>query len=336
MSEIHRYLDLHYIPKVKISETAPLHMVDKMNPLRLIYIITIPLFFINASLWGKEQIQIDRYLFIFPESEKTLTQELIHSLKPGLSRVHRFFNRQNKEIITIYITKSQSQFQQFIKNQVPKWSQAVAFPLQKLIVLKLNTPQAIQQAPKTLLHELSHIHLYEATNMRNVPVWFNEGLAEYLGYERLELSDKIILANAISAKRIIALDDLETLLGFDYSKAKLAYIEARSAIDFFVSQYGELQLEQLVSTLRYVSFEIAFKTVTSKEFIDFEVDWYENIYEKYRFLIILNFENFLWIIMLILLGLAVFIKKRYKRKKMVEWDKEDILEPNTTHQDIAP
>ena len=297
----------------------------KEMKIKSIFFILILLFTIATAKENNVQISFGRYVLICSVEDAEFANKIMENAKPGIERIERFFQHSGQDIITIYLTKSTQKFNGFIRNSLPEWSQAVAIPSQKLIVLKFDTARSINNSPNIMLHELVLINLYVTAGAKNVPVWLHEGLAEYLSHDEIELSEKIIVANAIAAKQIIALSDLQTLLDFSATKARLAYLEARLAVDFYVISYGEAKLKELVKKLKHTNFETAFYNVTRKEFIDFEVNWYEEIYEKYRFLIILNFENLLWIFMIALFFIALYVKKRMKIKKYKQWKQEEEL-----------
>ena len=185
----------------------------------------------------------------------------------------------------------------------------------------------VVNSPRVLLHEIVHLFFAEKIPGRRVPVWLNEGVADYLSGERIELRQKVILSEALLNKKLLELNSLDTLLDFHRSKAGLAYTQALSAVEFFVLTFGEAKLRDLIFILNTErSFNIAFTKVTGIEFIDFEVSWFEYVDDNYRWLIVLNFDNLLWITMGVLAVLAIVAIRYRNRKKLKSWEQQELIE----------
>jgi len=153
----------------------------------------------------------------------------------------------------------------------------------------------------------------------------NEGLAQYFSEKEISLNDKVSLANALAAKKIMQLDALDSLFLFYPQKARLAYIQSLSAVHFFLQEHDLGKLQQLIRNLgKHRSVNDAFKATLGYDFIDFELYWYEDLNAKYRWLIWMNFDNLLWI-MIVLLAILAIIAVRYRnRKKMTKWGEEEL------------
>lgn len=270
------------------------------------------------------QSESGKYDFVFDASDSILVHKLIEQMNPALKRLEDFFGRGSGSVITIFITQSQAEYHRRTQNALPEWSQAAAFPGQRFIVLRLASAEEIATAPKTLTHELVHIQIGEKVPPGRMPVWLNEGLAQYLSGKDLSLNDKVLLANALALKRVPHLSAIDSLLSFGPQKARLAYIQALSAVQYFVNANSRKQLSELVIALAlHHSINDAFMSVIGIDFIDFEIGWYEDIQEKYRFLVVLNLDNLLWLSMGLLALAAIFAVRRRNRKKMQTWENDE-------------
>ena len=262
-----------------------------------------------------------KYDFVFDSADSLLVHKLIQKMKPSLERLENFFGRETGSVITIFLTPSRAEYRKRTHGALPEWSQAAAFTRQRFIVLRIASAEEIASAPQTLTHELVHIQIAEKTPPGRMPVWLNEGLAQYLSGKRLNLNDKVLLANALALKKIPPLAALDSLLSFGPQKARLAYIQALSAVHYFVKVNGRKQLRALVSSLAlHHSINDAFKDVCGFDFIDFEINWYGDLKENYRFLVILNLDNIIWLSMGLLALLAIFVVRRRNRKKVKDWE----------------
>ena len=267
------------------------------------------------------------YEFIYPKPDSILVDKLFETIRIPLQHIEWFFGNPPGSRLTIYVTKSDGDFRKYSRYAVPEWSQAVAFPNQRLIVLRLSSAEEIKESPRILLHELVHIILAERIPDWRVPRWLNEGLAQYLSGERLDLQKKIALSNGLSAKKIVPLSAIDSVLSFSAPMARLAYLEALSAVEYFVNRHGEQTFSRLVRNYaNNHSLNRAFKQTVGYDFIDFELDWFEDLHKKYRWLVVLNLDNLLWITMGLLAILAIIVIRYRNRKKINSWDEEeDIL-----------
>lgn len=280
---------------------------------------------LKSSAAEKSLIQIDNYAVIFRPADSILVADLFSRMQKPLERIEDFFRRKPGSVITIVITRSGEEYLRHIPAATPQWSQAIARPEERLIVLKLSDAHEIKNAPFILAHELVHIYLGEYFLQKRLPAWLNEGLAEYLSDSGIALEQKVLLANALSARKIVELNALDSLLTFPQAKAHLAYAEALSAVEFFTAKHGSdrlLELIQNITALRSVN--MAFKSTVGYDFIDFEILWYEDLTKKYRWLIILNLDNLLWVLMGLLAVAAILVVKSRNRKKLKTWEENEL------------
>jgi len=284
--------------------------------------------FIVTAVWTHRGLAMVRrdygnYEFVFEKDDSLLTERLYKKIQRPLQNIERFFGGAPGSRITIFITKSRYEYDKYTRRAVPEWSQAVAFTGQGLIVLRLSTAEDIKSSPQVLLHELTHMFIAARYPQRRIPRWLNEGLAQYLSGQRLSVQQKVALANAIAAKKIIALSAIDSVLGYSAPRANLAYAQSLAAVDFIVRSYGWEKLRVLLDNVaRYHSINDAFVQTLGFDFIDFELAWYKDLYARYRWLIILNIDNLLWIFMGMLALLAIWVIRRRNRKKIRSWEEE--------------
>jgi hypothetical protein len=100
----------------------------------------------------------------------------------------------------------------------------------------------------TATHEMTHILVARAANSSgNVPLWLNEGLAEYGNLDQT-VSYERFLEWAAGTDRLILLKNLRSFPG-DPNLTLVAYGQGRSAVKFMVDEYGEAKMAQLLATL---------------------------------------------------------------------------------------
>ncbi|HUP83466.1 MAG TPA: peptidase MA family metallohydrolase [Candidatus Limnocylindria bacterium] len=127
-------------------------------------------------------------------------------------------------------------------------------------------------------HELTHLVFDEATHnpYHDPPTWLNEGTAVYLsvGYSDYYRS---FVDGAVATDSLIPLDGLTGIFppGDDFY---LAYGEAVSAVDFFVSTYTEQKLWDLLRSYQQgMTDDAAFTAAIGRDAAAFNAAWFESL-----------------------------------------------------------
>lgn len=275
---------------------------------------------------AEDQLQIDHMTLSFRSDtqDKKFIDYIKKDLTQRLNLLKSFYGSLPAENYKIYLLKNKKRFDTFSKNDLPEWSRAIAYVKENTIILKINSAEDILESSKTLVHELSHLLLYKHFNKRQIPVWLNEGLAEYMAGKELSVSEKTIIANALWANTLIPLSRIDSLLSFDAAKARLSYLESLAAVKFFIRKYGLKSLYRLLENIdKTAEVNQAFLNTVGYDFIDFELEWYKELDDKYLWMVILNLDSLLWASITIL-AIIVFISIKIRNKKKIEkldlWD----------------
>ncbi len=276
------------------------------------------IFSIELNAAQKQTKKYINYHFIYDASDSVYINKLMSKMKNRLSSIENFFNYKPKSVISIIITRSDTEYDLYRGNKIPEWSQAIALTRERIIILKIESADDIIRSPEILLHEIVHIFFEDRVLHQRIPVWLHEGIAQYLSGYELTINDRIHLANALVSNKIISLTAMDTLFSFNHVRARLAYIEALTAIQFIVKKHGVETLKLLIQNFNNnISINEAFKNSLGYDFIDFEIYWYEDLQSHNRWLIILNFENILWfsIILLAIFAIIAIKIRNYKLEK---------------------
>lgn len=272
--------------------------------------------------------QFGALIFYYDQPDSLLVKELIRKINRPWQRVEGLFHEALDLPVSVRLTKSDAEFNQFLRNQVPEWSQAVALPRQRMVVLKLADAEQIKKSPQILIHELMHILLSDFLQGRYLPVWLNEGMADYFSEGGLSFEKKIVLAEAMVQKKIMDLMSIDSLLKMKAPQARLAYVESQSAVEFIVKQYGDQRLIQLLKNIKQQkNFREAFHLTFGFDLLDFEIQWNEFIKQKYRWLVLLKFEEWIFALSGLLFLIAVvmvYFRNKKKLKTLTEEDQEDL------------
>ncbi|HES59343.1 MAG TPA: hypothetical protein ENO18_02840, partial [Caldithrix sp.] len=202
---------------------------------------------IELLLAQKQTKTYRNYHFVYDTADSVYVKKLAAKIKKQLHQIEFFFNYKPKSIITIIITRSDAEYTSYRGKIMPEWSQALALTREKIILLKIENADDIIRSPEILLHELVHIFFDDRITTHKIPVWLHEGIAQYLSGYELTVNDRIHLANALTSNNIISLTAMDSLFTFGQVKARLAYIEALTAIQFIVKNHGVAALQMLIN-----------------------------------------------------------------------------------------
>ncbi|NQS92032.1 MAG: hypothetical protein HQ574_06440, partial [Chloroflexi bacterium] len=129
-------------------------------------------------------------------------------------------------------------------------------------------------------HEISHLYFNQVTHNPgvSVPVWLNEGVAQYNEFITHEWEESQVDAAAREG-RIIPLSSLANGFGaFDEDRVRLSYYEALSAVTFLVETYGNQGLDDLLTAYKDgKTTDEAFSSALGISSEEFEYSWAESV-----------------------------------------------------------
>jgi hypothetical protein len=201
---------------------------------------------------------------------------------------------------------------------VPYWSAGIARAGSEIHIYGSNRTHWLS----TFRHELFHALLSQ--NEVNIPVWLNEGLAQWHAGQS-DWSGFMELGTATARGELIPLVDLDVILSFNHKRASLAYGQALDATRFLVKRQGESVLPYLLRSGE-TSFRQRFKAETGEDLIDFEIAWREDLEARFWFFKISQIPTILWALSPLIVVLAWFLKRRRNQKKIDQWEVEEQLE----------
>lgn len=282
---------------------------------------------LNGANTKYEMLRHGDFSIRYKIDNEKLALQVITLLNDHLAPLENFYRTQIDQPVTIMIIDRNDELHRFVTGNLPEWTGAVYLREKNTILLK--NPSSWQNPEisfrRDLLHELSHAFFQAKFGSADIPLWYNEGLAEYLSGRSVNLQSGLVLSNAIWAKTIIPLDAIDSVLTFSRARAKLAYAQSLSSVLFLKTllQENDLNWDQFHHEVIERGWDSAFESSLSMDQIDFEIAWYRHIEDKYRWLFILNLENLIWVALLLVLILGMYFI-RYRNKKILQkWEIEE-------------
>jgi hypothetical protein len=161
-------------------------------------------------------------------------------------------------------------------NRAPAWGAAVALPQARTILLRAD----VTDLYRTLRHELAHLALHQAINVR-VPLWFDEGYAAWAAGE-WDRMGALELNLAVVRGAVPSLEGLDGALRGSASTADAAYALAASAVTELARRNPSRSLTPLMVRLTNgEGFESAVQATTGLSPVQFEREWRKSLRRRY-------------------------------------------------------
>lgn len=259
-----------------------------------------------------------------------------------ISFAHKKFSKMASDLgfipknkIQIILAPSKVTFYQITGNSMPEWSSGAAIPSQGIILLKsprITNPDV--DLNKIILHELTHIGLFQATGGQDLMKWFDEGFAQYYSRE-LNMNAKILMAKRLITNNFLRLRDIDDVLSFRESEASLAYQEAHAAVLYLIEIGGLHAVQELINNLRKTgNMDLALKTALGMGLEEFESQWITAMKKRYLWLIIFDYRLIISILFIMLFLSAYLIKRRNTKRIKQNWEKEDFENSQTDKENF--
>ena len=234
-----------------------------------------------------------------------------------------------KRKITIWFCESQKEFSRAVNAPIQDWAAGCAYPLQLRVVIR--DPASMEDKrlnlSRLVKHEIAHVILgnYLDQNLKNVPMWFNEGVVMYEADEWSYGHYWTMLIGTLSDS-LIPLSDLSEEFPRIEAQAQKAYAQSCSVVSFMVRRYGVESLKEcirLLSTGR--EFDEALASATGTETFWLENKWLKELKRHYRWFSLISSWVVFWGVVILILSIA-FVRRKVKNRRIIkQWEEEEEL-----------
>ena len=246
----------------------------RMRPLRLLPLLLGALSFIVVGLdavpasaqtpyipyFGKNMVRYTKFnwhiyktdhfeIYYYPELEKHLERVAAYA-ESAYQHVSAELKHDLAQKVPLILFKTQSEFQQqhISGGELPEGVLAFAEPERNRMVLPIDEP--FDRLYELIVHELTHVFEFDIIPrglglLNNLPLWMDEGLADYMtgGWNPMDLMQV----------RDAAITDNVPKMSEMYSQAlsgRLPYSLGHAAFEFIESKWGKDGLRQFLFSLR--------------------------------------------------------------------------------------
>lgn len=211
----------------------------------------------------------------------------------------------------------------------PAYASGVAYPRLGLILLTLSAPDTWQRpdVETVLVHELSHVALHRAVGGHPVPRWFSEGVAIHQAREH-SLERIRTLWSGTAAGQLISMSRLSRAFPAKPHHVNLAYAQSADFVRWLLARDdGEARFREVIERLGHGQpFETALERTYSIPLVNLELDWHDNLNERFKAWPLLFGSGTLWAFAALLIFVAYARRKQSDRKTLKRWEREEETE----------
>ncbi len=222
---------------------------------------------------------------------------------------------------------SPRQFRSPTAAPIQDWAVGYAYPLKQRIVIK--NPSIIEnqnlELTRVVKHEIVHVILggRVGKQIKEIPLWFNEGLAMYESDE-WSYGRGWLMLGAVLRKSLIPLDQLVSSFPTKKHHAQLTYAESFSAVSMIARDYGDEKLREIIDFVAQgENMDSAFVLAIGMNLAQFQSRWMQYLNQHYKWPFILSSSMLLWSAITAILVLAYLRRRQTKRMKFAQWEREE-------------
>jgi len=207
---------------------------------------------------------------------------------------------------------------------LPIRSSIVALATLPAGIIHVDGAERLASIEKVLPHEAAHVLIARAVGsaLPAVPLWLNEGIAEYAAGRTASQADPVWL-RAIGQGKSLRLEELDHAIGQHGENAGLAYAQAASLVSFLVAQRGEGVITDLLHSIAASrDFEESLRQVTGWQPDEMEIAWRTAAARRWRWPLLFQSQA-VWLglmVLLFLAGLARYLRQRRRRQEAPDED----------------
>ena len=188
----------------------------------------------KAVEWAR--LDTDHFAIFFPASETNAAVQFGRGAEKIRRQVVDTLGHDYSGEIEVYLAPDRASFDALHGGgKVPSWAVATARPSQRTITM-FSPSGALGEGlrgdmAETFAHELTHVAVYLYLGKRQPPRWLTEGLAQWVAGQ-WSVTDSWRMTMALLAARTIPLHELIRGWPQSAARAKLAYAQSLSLVDF--------------------------------------------------------------------------------------------------------
>ena len=255
---------------------------------------------VSAQYFGRNKVQYQTFdfrilqtphfdVYYYPE-EEVATRDAARMAERWYARLSRILNHEFevRQPLVLYGTHPAFQQTTTLSGEVGEGTGGVTEALKQRVIMPLTG--SYQETDHVLGHELVHAFQYDISGLGRfrgsltpgarafggAPLWFTEGMAEYLSIGPVDAHTAMWLRDAVLTGNVPTLEQLTynpRFFPYRWGQALWAYVGGR---------WGDATIGQILQLLgQGISYEQAFERVLNIEMDDLSEDWHVAIRRAY-------------------------------------------------------
>jgi len=191
-------------------------------------------------------------------------------------------------------------------------------------VIHIDGGELFAAIERVVPHEVCHIMIARALGpaFDTLPLWAHEGIAEYGAGERAAQVDPVWM-KALGRGISLEVEELDETIRGRGRNSGLAYAQSTSLVNFLVDTHGEAVIAKLLHSLPQTrDFGESLVEVTGWSIEELEARWRRSVSRRWRWVVLFDSPITIYtlMVMLFLIGLARYLRKRRQRQDIFEED----------------
>jgi len=264
---------------------------------------------VPALVSGKVETQ--RFRILYTAKSEGTARELAKGIENVRDSFVRVLGRDWPGTTEIRVGVNRAEFEALALpgGAPPKWAVALAYPGHGIILLNALS-QSGPEGPVTLRHELAHVALGQFSD--TWPRWFQEGLAQHLTGERVNLTHYAALFRAVTQEKVFHFEDLADGWPDMPSDVEVAYAQSADFVAWLSGRHGPMAMDQLLELVsQREPFERAFGKAFRSSLTVEENAWREGLATRFGWLPLTTSMQLVW---LVAPGICVIAYVRRRRQ----------------------
>jgi Tol biopolymer transport system component len=253
---------------------------------------------VHAQYFGRNKVQYDKFdfkilktqhfdVYFYPEMEESANMSA-RMAERWYARFSRIFNHKLKgrQVLILYASSSHFQQTNTISGIIGEGTGGVTESFKRRIILPVGG--SLTATDRVIGHELVHAFQYDMTSqgqseyrgaspgIARIPLWFVEGLAEYLSIGSIDPNTAMWMRDVTQRKELPTIKKLENpykYFPYRYGQSLWAYITGK---------YGDEAVASLMKQVSRVGeLESAMKKVLNVDFKTLTAEWHQAMNETY-------------------------------------------------------
>ncbi len=240
--------------------------------------------------YGKNRVKYDKFdwhiyttdhfeIYYYPELEQHLERIAAYA-ESAYQEVSADLRHELAFAVPLVVFKTHSEFEQqnIIPSRISEGVGAFAEPYRDRIVLPIDEPP--DGLYRLITHELTHIFMFDiiprALIQDNVPLWVDEGMADYM-------TDVWRPLDMMAVRDVSVSDNVPSMTNFqgygDFANARVVYNLGHAAFEFIEDRWGQEGVRQFLFGLRRTS--IGGGGDVYEEALDIDAEDFDDEFRRY-------------------------------------------------------